>query len=152
MATSVIPALLDALIAAARTALPNLIVNDGFAVTNDPGDFLMIGVDDPDRPDAALAVTSQQDWAHANYTTRDEEGDITCAALSWTGDTNQKISRDAVFATTTAVENLLRANPSLGLANLLWTSYGSSTQLSQWQDAEGSTALVVFQVHFRARI
>lgn len=152
MATSVIPALIDALVAAAKAALSNLLVNDGYGVTEDPGNYLMIGVDDPDRPDAALSASSQQDWAHANYTARDEEGDITCAALSWTGDTDQKVSRDAVFATTAAVENMLRANPSLGLANLLWTSYGSATQLNQWQDAEGSMALVVFQVHFRARI
>lgn len=154
MATSVIPALIDALVASAKNALPSqgIVVLDGYGVTEFVGNYLMIGVDDPYKPDASISASSAQDWAHANYTTRDEEGDITCAALSYSGDANQKTARDSAFATTAAMENLLRANPTLGLANLLWTSYGTSTQLEQSQDADGSWALIVFSVHFRARI
>lgn len=154
MATSVIPQLIDALVAAATAALPDqgIVVLDGYGVTEFTGNYLMIGIDDPYRPDASVSASSTQDWAHANYTTRNEEGDVTCAAVSWSGDANQKTSRDAAYATTAAVENLLRANPSLGLTALLWTSYGTTTQLEQSQDEDGSWALVVFSVHFRARI
>jgi hypothetical protein len=154
MATSVIPALIDALVAAAKAALPpqGIVTLDGFGVTEFVGNYLMIGVDDPYRPDASTSATSQQSWAHANYTTRDEEGHITCAALSYSGDAVAKTARDSAYATTVAVENLLRANPTLGLPTLLWTSYGTNTSLEQSQDEDGSWALIVFDVYFRARI
>lgn len=152
MATSVIPALIDALHAAATTALPSVKVYDGFGVTNDPGDFLMIGVEDADLETAASSATSEQSWAHATGTQRDEAGELTCVALSWNGDGNPKTARDGAFAITAAVENLLRADPDLGLTNLLWTGYGSTVELSQGQGDTGAEALVVFKVAFRARI
>ena len=151
MASSVIPAVIDAVVSRARANLPSICVYDGFGVSDDPGDFLMVGVDDPERQDSAYSADSQQDWAHANNTARDEVGDVTCAALSWNGDADQKRARDAAFATCAALEVLLRADPSLG-GIVLWTSYGTSTQLTQNQNGNGALALVVFKVHFRARI
>lgn len=152
MAVSVVPALIDALFAAATTALPNVNVYDGFGVSEEPGDFLMIGVEDPDIESAATSANSSQSWAHIGAVSRDEEGEITCAALSWNGDANAKAARDAVYATAEAVATLLRANPSLSLSTLLWTSYGTTTELSQQQGEGGASALVVFKVNFRARI
>lgn len=152
MSTSAIPALIDALYEAATDALTDVKVYDGYGVSDDPGDFLMIGVEDVDSAQNASSASSEQGWANANYTARDESGDITCAAMSWNGDGDQKAARDAVFATTAALEVLLRANPSLGLPTLLWTSYGTSTELSQNQDENGALALLIFRVHFRARI
>jgi hypothetical protein len=152
MATTVIPALLDALVTVATAVLPKATILDGYGVTEFVGDYLMIGVDDPYSPEEALAGSSQQDWAHANYTARNESGDITCVAVSWNGAESAKGARDSVFAITTAFEAGLRANPSLGLANLLWTSYGTNTQFSQGQDEDGAFAVVAFQIHFEARI
>lgn len=153
MATSVIPAVIDYLVTHATTALSasSVIVYDGFGTSDEPGDFLMIGVDDPESVNTAFSADSVQQWAHANYTARDEEGDVTCAALSWNGDCDQKAARDAVFAITAALENLLRADPTLAGA-VLWSSYGTSTQLTQNQSNDGAMSLVVFKVHFRARI
>lgn len=152
MPTSVVPALIDALVAQARTNLTDVNVFDGFGVTADPGNFLMIGVEDPDTEDAAFSADTRQAWANANYTARDESGDITCVALAWNGDGNQKSARDAVYAIATAVENFLRANPSLGLTGLLWTGFGTSSQLSQAQGEAGAAAQLIFRVEFRARI
>lgn len=152
MATSALPALIDALFEGSRAALPNVGVYDGFAVTNDTGDHLFIGVDDPDNQDGASSATTQQAWANANHTARDESGDVTCAALSWNGDGDMKAARDAAYATCAAVENLLRANPALGVPSLLWTSFGTSQSLTQDQTDDGALALVVFTVSFRARI
>lgn len=152
MATTVIPAVLDALVATAKTALPNAVILDGYGVTEFVGNYFMIGVDDPYSVEQALAASSQQDWAHANYTARNESGDITCVAVSWNGAEDAKGARDAVFAMTTALEAALKANPSLGLANLLWTSYGTNTQFSQGQDEDGAFAVLAFQIHFEARI
>ena len=153
---SVVPQLIDALVTTARANAPTgVTVYDGFGVSQDPGDFLMIGVDDPNRADAASSASSRQDWANANYTSREEEGDVTCAALSWNGDSGdagQKAARDAVYAIAGALAGSLRADPSLGVDGVLWTSFGTSTDLQQNQDKKGSLALLVFQIHFLARI
>ena len=152
MATSVVPALIDAVVAAARTNLPDTNVFDGFGNTSDPGDFLMIGVEDPDTDDAAFSADTKQSWANANHTTRDESGELTCAALSWNGNGDQKAARDAVYAITAAVETFLRDNPPLNVAGVLWTGFGSSSQLSQAQGDGGAVAQLIFRIDFRARI
>lgn len=153
MGTSAIPALVDALVANARTALPNTLVYDGFGVDADPGhDYLMVGVDNPHAIDEAYGATATQQWANANYTARDEEGFVVCAALSWNGDSDAKAARDGAFTIVAAVETMCRANPSLGVATLLWTSVGGRIQLSQNQTEHGATAIVIFNVNYRARI
>lgn len=152
MATSVVPALIDAMVSTFTSAITGATVYDGTGTSDDPGDYLMIGVDDPDSPSPAVSADVQQQWANVNYLARDEVGEITCAALSWNGDGNTKAARDAVYAILAAVENALRSNPSLGLANLLWTSFGTSQQLTQLQSDSGAMALVIFRVHFEARI
>ena len=152
MATSVIPALIDALVTNAKANLADINVLDGYGVTDDPGDFLMVGVDDPLRDDEAQSGTSQQSWANANGTARDEIGDVWCSAYSWNGNGDQKGARDAAYATVAAVENMLRANPALGVAGLIYSEFGTSQTLTQNQDEHGASARVSFQVHFRARI
>lgn len=158
MAVSVVPALIDALVAAANESadLVDVDVYDGFGVSGDIGDFLMIGVDDPDRTDNASSASSEQDWHDAGIDgERDEIGDVTCAALSWNGDgsdAGQKTARDAVFAIAEALAAACRANPSLGVDSLLWTSYGTTTDLQQGQDANGAVALLIFRIHFQALI
>lgn len=152
MATSAVPALIDAMFTAFTAALTGVKVYDGFGVSDDPGDFLMIGVEDPDLEGFGFSADVKQDWANANYTAREESGDIVCAALSWNGDGNQKVARDAVYATQSAVENVLRGNPSLGVSTVLWTSFGTSAQLSQIQDHKGCAALLIFRIFFRAQI
>jgi hypothetical protein len=152
MAVSVVPALVDALVAAAVAAVPAAKVYDGFGVSDDPGDFLMIGVDDPDGARPAQSASTQQEWAYIGATDRWETGDVTCAALSWNGDGNQKAARDAAYETAEALASALRANPSLGLSNVEWTGYGTRSDLTQTQDDSGALALLVFQVNFKALI
>jgi len=153
MATTVLPDLIDAIIAAADAALSNVAVYDGFGVTSDPAeDVLLVGVDDPNASADSFAGYARQEWAHANHTTRDEEGHVVCAASSWSGDGDAKAARDGAFATVAAVENALRANPSLGLANVLWTSVGGRIALSQNQHDSGASAVVIFTILFRSRI
>jgi hypothetical protein len=151
MAVSVVPALIDALIAAAETAgVEN--VYDGVHVSEDPGDFLMVGVDDPDSDGGSLSADSRQQWANANHTTRDESGSVTCAAYSWNGDGDQKAARDAAYVMVEALASACRTTPGLGVGSLLWTDFGSDANLSQLQGDWGASALVVFTIAFRARI
>lgn len=152
MPTSVVPAVIDALIVTATDALSDVQVYDGYGITADPGDFLMVGIEDPDSDGAGFSADSRQQWANANYTARDEEGDITCVALSWNGDGDAKLARDTAYAITAQLEDALRANPSLGVESLLWTGFGSTAQLSQAQGTGGASALLTFRIHFRARL
>jgi hypothetical protein len=150
--TSAVPALIDALVAQCTAALPSVIVADGVTVTDDdPGNWLMIGVDDPNA-DVATTATGQIAWADSNGTALDEMGDLTCLALSWNGDANPKAARDAAYATCAAVNGLLRTVPALGVPVLLWARFGATQTLTQAQSGDGALALVVFTIHFRARI
>lgn len=155
MATSVIPALIDALIAQAQTALGDAIaVHDGYGVSGNVADNLMVGVEDPFSDQAAPSADSQQSWQGIGPNApRDEVGDITCVAYATSGGKDQSVVRTAVFAITAAVENLLRASPDLGLGpSVRPLGFGSDLKFMQDQDADGVWALVVFSIHFEARI
>lgn len=154
MAVTQIGNVIDAVIAAAEPVVPEgCLVIDGLGVTADPVDnALFVGIDDPDAANGSFAADAKQDWANANYTARNEEGFILCAASAWNGDADQKAARDSALAITSSVENALRANPSLGLSNLLWTSVGGRIALTQNQSQGGAHAVVLFRINYRARI
>lgn len=153
MSTSAIPGIITALVTAARTALPTTNVYDGYGVSDDPnGAALMVGVSSPYSQRFTTSARSTQQWANANHTARDQEGEINCAALAWNGDGDQAAARDAAYAVVSAVENLLRADPQLGLSTVVWTGAGSEEELQENQDEAGAEALVLFSVAFRARI
>src|SRR6185503_1586429 len=109
MATSAIPSVIDALFALGQS-IESVTVVDGFSLSKDPGDFLMIGVDDPDNANSAQSADSQQNWASNNPGSVDETGQVTCAALSWNGNGDPKAARDAAFATCGAFATALRSN------------------------------------------
>ena len=157
MGTSVVPKVIDALVAQLTTALSAspVIVSDGMPVTEDVADYLMIGVDAPNSMGAMLSATSdQQPATQSTQRTRDENGSITCAAYSINGDSVAKTARDNAYSYMAAVENLLRTTPNLGLATgaYLVVSIGQTLQLSQNQDDNGADALLLFDVRFYARI
>lgn len=152
---SIVPAIIDALVAAATSALPGVTVTDGQGVTGNTNAVLMIGVNSPDITVPATAANSQQ--APATYSTnrtRDETGDVYCTAVAWNGNNDQKQARDDAFALAEAVADLCRTNPSLGLSagGYVVCGYGGTGQLDQDQDDSGATASLVFSVAFRARI
>lgn len=152
MATSVVFDLVGALVTQLDTAL-SVNVFDGYGQTDDPGDYLMIGVEDPDS-DRATSVEGEQSWAGLGANARNEEGTVTCVAMSWNGDADLSAARAAAKATTAAVENHLRADPNLGASvpGLLWTGYGTRTQLIQLQATDGACVMCVFDIQFKARI
>src|SRR5690349_19808709 len=133
MATTALFDVIDALLAMAREIWPqdtpdqdiDVLVIDGNGVTDDPSNFLMIGVDavDDTGDSEAYSGESRQDWANATFTARDEWGDVNCIALGWNGDGDQQLARNEVRTITDQLENALRANPTLGLPTLLWTGF-----------------------------
>jgi hypothetical protein len=153
MPATVVFDVLTALITQAKAHLPDIIVSDGLAITQDPGSYLMVGIDDPEAVGLAVAAASQQQWATLGDRQRDDNGVIHCVAESWNGDADPQAARDAVKATLDAVASLLNADPTLGgVPGLLWVGYGSSSTLTQAQTSNGAVARMVFQIGYRARI
>lgn len=155
MATSVVPALIDALVTAATAALPVVRVYDGYGTSSDPTDSLMIGVDDPfSKARADSSSASQSAATLGTARSRDELGTIRCAAVATNGNADQKAARDAVYAIATAVENLCRgaANPAFGVAGVRMVAFGTSSTLYQDQTDLGAEAALIFDVAFAARI
>lgn len=151
MATTVVPDLITALVAATTTALPDAQVMDGDSVIETADDFVMIGVGDVDSEGRTTAATSRQEWANASYTAKDETGQILCAASSFNGDGSIPQARADTFALMLAIENLLRTNPSLGVDGLLWAHLGDF-DYDQWQSTTGAAGLLIFRIDFQARI
>lgn len=153
MSTSAIYEVLDKLAENLATALDPTPVFDGFPDTDDPGlSYLVVGVPDPNDESAADSASSQQSWAHANHTARDESGDVFCAAVFTDPNGSAATARAGVKAITAGVEDYLRTNYTLDLAQILWTGYGANTSLQQDLDDSGATAQVTFSISFRARL
>jgi hypothetical protein len=150
MATSRVPAVLDALLAACRAAsdLTGVAIVDGPPLTDltNP-DQVFIGWQ-PSADDVAAA--DAQDFAQLGAQRRDEQIDIRCYAESRSGDTVIKTVRDRAYALVGAVENLLRADATLA-GTVLWTHLVAG-DLRQPQTDAGALAGVEFAVHARARI
>jgi hypothetical protein len=156
MATSITPVLIDALVTQARAALTTVNVTDGFRLGEDPTDVLMIGVDDGTSPAAASSSSATQEQATAGTPrSRNQTGAVNCWALSASGNATQKEARDAVYAIQAAVENLMRADPTLGIprpnGQVLVIQLGSEA-LTQDQTDDGAQALLAFTIEFQARI
>lgn len=161
MGTSVIPALIDALVTQSTSALPDRLVVDGYGATSDYNpNVLMVGVDDPGESSSAQSSDADQEMATTGTPrSRTQAGSVTLAALSWRGDVDQKAARDAAYATQAAVENLVRADPTLGIATPgRMTCQMGNERLTQNQyaatddTAGGVDALLIFTVTFTARI
>jgi hypothetical protein len=142
---------MDALIDGFTTALPDLNVLDGFGLSGDPGDFLMVGADDPDNEDAASAFEIRQ-TRMAMGGSRLEEGAVFCIALSWNGDGDQKAARDACFDTITAVEDYLRDNDQLGGVVLKADFVDLAAQGQQAQGDTGAACWLPFAIAYQAQV
>lgn len=150
---SVVPALIDALIAAATSAITTATVYDGVGNSDASGDYLMIGVDDPSGPSWARSATAERDFETVGTDFDvDQEGDIACVALSWNGSKDPKSARDAAYAIAEGLAGVCRNNPTLGLSRLLWCLYGKREDLLQINNENGVLARLEFQIHFRALI
>ena len=159
MGTSPIPnivnAMLDGLPAAFTAAGITVEVYDGFGTSNDPGNFVMIGVDDPDSATGRVAH-GVQTYPLANGRSRNEEGRITSAAVAWVGDPDgMRQARTDVFAITSVIENWLRsqgAPPVFGLPNALEIGFGDTIDYMQDSLSGGVVATVIFAVKYKVRI
>lgn len=150
--TSAVPAIIDAVIALAR-ANTGATVYDGRGVSNEPGDYLMVGVDDAEKR-VQRAVNNAQSWPYAGSQTRQENGEVFCTARSGVGDAGDegtKAARDAVYAVVADLENALKAQKDVGIdAFACEVTFGSRSELTQSQDNTGAWAALTFRLAFQA--
>ncbi|MEU0691443.1 hypothetical protein [Streptomyces uncialis] len=154
MATSRVPAAVDALLAILRDAagLTGVRIVDGpEAVNLTDRDRVHVGW----QPGGEAAVELEQDFNAAGARTRDETFSIGCYAESRGGDRDMALRRARVFELAAAVETALRATdtepeaPTLR-GTVLWAhlTAGNLTQTH----SEGALAGLAFTVTCRARI
>ena len=150
--TSVIPDLIDVMVSdfAALSGMEAVQVSDGLPLSNEPGTYLFVGVDDPDGM-RTTSADSEQSWPHATAHSRSEEGAITLAVESRDGEGTAKTVRDEVYRVAGLIQDRLRASKTLGVPGVLWLSF-STHRLEQAQTMDGATALLTFRVTFTARI
>lgn len=157
MPFSAVPELIDAIVAAAADALPDVNVSDAWYLGEDPGDVLMIGTMDADFEVSQTSAEASKDFATTGLDgTQHETGEIACVAISWTGDPqDQKTPRDNVYAIANAVDQLCRVrggtDPAFGVPYVLWTRCGASSQLLQPPGDGGRIAFLLFRIYFEAR-
>lgn len=143
-----------ALAALAKTTLPpDWTTTLGFNLSQGTGPLMMIGGDDPDDPTEVSLGSAQQDWAYVGGVDRQEEGDVICSARKWTGNNDLPTVVNDIQAVLDTYADALRANPSVGVPQLLWTQFATTVEWFGGIDPEyGPKVRAVFQVHFRAQI
>lgn len=153
MSVSVIPQVIDALVALVKGVVDTntVIVSEGYPLTLDTVDAVLIGVQDPKSDDQAMSASSQQRWV-ATGGRREEDGEITCAVLATEGGSDLQVARNRAFTILAAIENALRANVSLGIGTLVQAEYGVQLDYYSNQTPQGAEVTVIFHVHFQARI
>ncbi len=111
---SAVDAVITALISTLDTAL-TVPVYDGLESTSAADtDFVLVGDDGAVETVGEPAATSNQDWSTFELGSRAEEGTVTCAVISQSGDDDLAARRTASKTTMAAVEAALRATENLG--------------------------------------
>ncbi|WP_326739145.1 hypothetical protein [Streptomyces sp. NBC_01022] len=155
MATSAVPAAVDALLAILRAspALAEVRIVDGPPSVNlTDRHRIYVGW----APGSEQAVDITQEFASAGARTRDEDFSIACYAETRTGDKDMSLRRAKAFELLAAVEDALRATndaptaPTLS-GTVLW-SHLTAGSLVQEQNDSGALAGLPFSVTCHARI
>lgn len=144
-----IPELIDALVAqlAVDPELAGVAVVDGPEVSEVvTPDWLIVGWSG-DVDDGVQAAQTVGGWASL-ATGREEQIDLTVAAIATRGDTEVRAARQRVYEIGARLEALLFADPSVGLASLEVAIEAS--QLLQVQTDQGVQARLLLTVAGRA--
>lgn len=150
MATSALPDVIDALIDRLPPILSIPVVDNYDATDANMNAYLIVG---SVKDDGGTSGSSEQDWAYSNSTTREETGSVECLLYAVNGDGSTRKARDAVYLNHGLIAEHLRATPNLGLAQVIWTSFGRSTTFTQDSHEDvGAWAVLEFSIFFRAQL
>lgn len=151
MSSSRIPAVIDAFKTAVSAALPTLEVRDGQPTTEVPKAGLYVGA-----TDEINEITFSQSWAGQGSRARNETFEVPNLLFRRTGDNRQTTvasERTAIFADLAAIEQVLRDDPSLGVAGFtVRVQFGTDGAFSQTQSPDGLVSRVRFTITAETRI
>lgn len=155
MATSKVPAAIDALVSILRAAsgLSGVTVIDGPPVGDQADtEYVYVGW----QPDSDNAVEFAQDFNATGARTRDEEFSILCTVDTWDGGDDVAARRARAFALLAALEDAIRATVAAPTAptlnnTVLW-AHLTSGSLQQANTEKGVRARIPVAVTCRARI
>lgn len=143
-------AVILALVAMWTTALTGIQVADGPQVNSDPSDdWLFVGFngDTPDESNEGATVEqSLMSFARVNQ----EDGQVTCAVVSRSSDTDIPALRARAMGFLSAAEDAVRTDMQLG--GLVMHAFISGFQYSPVQTQQGAKVRVVFTVTYKAQI
>jgi hypothetical protein len=143
---STVPACLDALLAAARRALPGVQVLDGQPAEDIEDDVILIGFTGEPGEQAVTSTRAVQQGSRAPDR---ESYDITSLAASWGGhETDPKAVRDRAYGFVNAIAAEIAQDQTLG--RVVMTARISTEAFAQAQTERGATAVVRFVVHVEA--
>jgi hypothetical protein len=144
------PALIDAIVGLTTEALNGPTVLDGQGVTDATGDMVWIGWD----PFSDESTRFTTDWAEvgANYgAAQTVEGDVNCSMWVGDGTTDAAEVRAKALAYMTDLGTAIRANPTLGIREVVWCAMGQ-TVWRQTQYNAGAALHISFAIHVNAFI
>jgi hypothetical protein len=149
MATSRAPAVIDALIEILTSA--GIPVLDGPVPTGDYSTAVFVGFDAGGEDAEYRAATSTSSWANLGAKVRNEEIQVMCGIWSVDGAGDTKAARDLVYGTLAAVEDALRADPSMGQSPP-FAAEVSAHDLYQFPTQSGIECRIPFTINVRTRI
>jgi hypothetical protein len=148
---STIPAALDALVALAERAWPDVQVLDGGPTTRVEADVIEIGYSgSPSEPDIRSIMTREQLEMQPDL----ERYDVMCLVSAWRGDAHRDGKPDARTTRTRAFELLAGFRDELGrdsrLGGAVLMARMSTLDVITDQTSDGPVCTVRFQVHIDA--
>lgn len=149
MATSTIPAAVDALVAGLTGAagLSGVDVFDGPPMTGENPDFVCVGYD---PTDPLNSVEADQVPASLGNRAREESYEIICSLAAWSGSESMSARRVRAMDLFAAVEAWVRANITLN--GVVRSAQISTYSLVQEQTDQGASAGLRFRIACSARL
>lgn len=132
------------------TALTDVNVVDGPQVTSDAAnDWLFVGYNG-DTPDEYNEGSAGQQSLMAFAKVKGDDGQVTCAVVSVSGDTDITATRARAHIILSAAEAAVRADMQLG--GLVMHAYVSDYRYSPVQTQQGAKVRIVFTVTYKGQI
>lgn len=151
MATTAGEGLIDAMVAAfkAASSLSGVTIYDGVEIdSSDPLVWLSVGHDGTEDGEV-VAFNSKNEYKALGAKSMFEEGYINCVLSVWNGDTLLSPLRTQARQYISAVDTVIRTDPSFG-GVVLWSGL-SDQAVSYSQTNQGAEVKIVFTVYYKAR-
>jgi hypothetical protein len=151
MTTVALPQLIDGIKTALSSAasLSGVRIFDGPEIDESyPGDAICVGHDGSEDGEV-LAGTANNDWNLVGAKKMFEIGTVNCFLWSWDGDTDISARRTRAYALLSAVDTVIRTDPSFG-GVVLYAGLESHSPTYRQTNA-GAVVVINFTIAYHAR-